>query len=1051
MTPKQPQKGFALLITITLLAFLVLLLVSLASLTRVETQVADNNQKLSGARANAVLALNLALGQLQQYAGPDQRATARANLTSGVANPYYTGVWNTTATAPTATNPLVWLVSGNETTPTAKSPATDISANADAILLVDKAVNSTAALQVRVLKQAIASSAVPGLSGAQTIGHYAYWVGDEGVKARANLVSPWPLTASSGAQRNTEAGYNFATAQRTGIEQIAREAAPPPAAGTAIGTSAYVPNDVNLKTVLNTEQLPLSVPSSVSSADSSAVRDAYRYRLHDLTTQSVSVLADPRSGGLKKDLSRWLETTGASYAGAPTDNASLFGSATTGSYYLNPPTWGLLRSFANTKSDGGTIGPQIPSATAQGISPVLAWIEVGFAPGLDPTHTHPRMGYSPRVLLWNPYNVPLNTGDLEVGWSGPTSPNPTIQLTARGTGTGTAFYVCQNNLFGPNAGAGSVNFLRFRIASTTLAAGASTLFTLNSSGAYDAGGNNLLVAADNPHFVYYDNPAASVAFATDPTLGPDEKISVTYTRPVSGGDGVISAYLRAWSPGQAAITAPSANTYLFTSRAGVGVSAPGALVITEPDLVAWFRAFTYTRLPAANISLPTRWIANANIRASFLDRSGVDAGSALYTATLTPGSTPSVDTTTVVNRNFVNGGSSADALVLFQVPRADTPLFSVADLRHANLAPLATAPAYPVATSAQDFRIARTATQDISMPAYPLYDYTYLINQALWDRHFFSTVPTGLPAGYSTDSAYASLPNSRHHYYLRNGAYPANTALINPSTASANLVLQGGFNVNSTSVQAWRAQLAALNAAAFDPVTGVENTTTTLNRAFSRVLRPPAASTNAWRGFRELTEAQLNALAEAIVTEVRSRGPFLSVGEFINRDLTNDDKGLKGPLQAAIDTVDLAATNRINTATPLTQDLVGTMSSPPSGYDLAAMRGMTAAAASPVASRNTGGPGTLTQSDILAALGATLTARSDTFVVRAYGDVMNPATGATAPDARAWCEAVVQRLPDYVNSTADAAEVYPPTDPVNLTHGRRFQVISFRWLSADDI
>jgi hypothetical protein len=1051
MNSKQPSKGFALLITITLLAFLVLLLVSLASLTRVETQVADNNQKLSGARANAVLALNLALGQLQKFAGPDQRVTARADLTAGVANPSYTGVWDATAATPSATAPAVWLVSGNESSPVANTPATDISGNADSILLVDKSVNGTPTLQVRVLKQAISSSVVPGLSGPQPIGHYAYWVGDEGVKARANLVSPWPLAASTPAQRNVESGYNFATAQRTGIEQLAREANPPAAAGTAIGVNAYVPNDVSLKTVLSPEQLSLAIPAAVSSAESTAVRDAYRYRFHDLTTRSVSVLADPRSGGLKKDLSRWLETGGASHAGAPADNAHIFGSATTGTYYLDPPTWGLLRSFANTKSDGDVIGPQIPSATSQGISPVLACIEVGFAPGLDPTHTRPRMAYFPRVLLWNPYNVPLNTGDLEIGWSGPTSPNPTIQLTARGTGTGTAFYVCQNNLFGPNAGAGSVNFLRFRIAPTTLAAGASTLFTLNAGGAYDSGGNNLLVAADNPHSVYYENPAASVAFSTDPTLGPDEKISITYTQPASGGDGVISAYLRAWSPGQAAITAPSANTYQFTSRAGVGASAPGALVITEPDLTPWFRAFSYARLPAANTSLPTRWITNGNIRAALVDRSGVDAGNPLYTATLAPGSTPSVDASTVVNHAYVNGGSAGDALVLFQVPRADTPLFSIADLRHANLAPLATAPAYPVATSAQDFRIARTAAQSLSTPSYPLYDYAYLLNQALWDRHFFSTVPAGLPAGYATDPAYASLPNGRHHYYLRNGAYPARTALLDPSAAAANLVLQGGFNVNSTSVQAWRAQLAALNAATFDPVTGAENTATVLNRAFSRFIRPPAASTNVWRGFRELTESQLNALAEAIVTEVRSRGPFLSVGQFVNRDLTNDDKGLKGPLQAAIDTVDLAATHRINTATPLTQDLVGTMSSPPSGYDLAAMRGMTAAAAAPVASRNTGAPGTLTQADILAALGATLTARSDTFVVRAYGDVMNPATGATTPDARAWCEAVVQRLPDYVNSTADSPEVYPPTNSDNLTHGRRFRLVSFRWLSADDI
>ena len=74
------RDGFALLITVTLLAFLVLLLVSLASLTRIETQVASNSQALARARQNALLALNIALGQLQRHTGPDQRVTATAEF-----------------------------------------------------------------------------------------------------------------------------------------------------------------------------------------------------------------------------------------------------------------------------------------------------------------------------------------------------------------------------------------------------------------------------------------------------------------------------------------------------------------------------------------------------------------------------------------------------------------------------------------------------------------------------------------------------------------------------------------------------------------------------------------------------------------------------------------------------------------------------------------------------------------------------------------------------------------------------------------------------------
>ncbi len=74
------RSGFALLITVTPVAFLVLVLVALATFTRVETQVASNSQQLTQARQNAVMGLNIALGQLQKYAGPDQRVTAPASL-----------------------------------------------------------------------------------------------------------------------------------------------------------------------------------------------------------------------------------------------------------------------------------------------------------------------------------------------------------------------------------------------------------------------------------------------------------------------------------------------------------------------------------------------------------------------------------------------------------------------------------------------------------------------------------------------------------------------------------------------------------------------------------------------------------------------------------------------------------------------------------------------------------------------------------------------------------------------------------------------------------
>jgi len=102
----------------------------------------------------------------------------------------------------------------------------------------------------------------------------------------------------------------------------------------------------------------------------------------------------------------------------------------------------------------------------------------------------------------------------------------------------------------------------------------------------------------------------------------------------------------------------------------------------------------------------------------------------------------------------------------------------------------------------------------------------------------------------------------------------------------------------------------------------------------------------------------------------------------------------------------------------------------------------------PWASRAAFAPGFLTQADMLNSLGPVLTARSDTFRIRVYGDVQNPTT--TNIEGKAWCEAIVQRVPDYIESTVDAWTT-PATGTPSATFGRRFKIVSFRWLSANDI
>jgi hypothetical protein len=99
-------------------------------------------------------------------------------------------------------------------------------------------------------------------------------------------------------------------------------------------------------------------------------------------------------------------------------------------------------------------------------------------------------------------------------------------------------------------------------------------------------------------------------------------------------------------------------------------------------------------------------------------------------------------------------------------------------------------------------------------------------------------------------------------------------------------------------------------------------------------------------------------------------------------------------------------------------------------------------------------PGYLMQQDIVQAASAAMTVRSDTFVIRTYGEAVNPATGET--QGRAWAEAVLQRLPEFVDKSI-AAETDLASAPgsaaktTNENFGRRFQIVSFRWLSSDEL
>jgi hypothetical protein len=372
------------------------------------------------------------------------------------------------------------------------------------------------------------------------------------------------------------------------------------------------------------------------------------------------------------------------------------------------------------------------------------------------------------------------------------------------------------------------------------------------------------------------------------------------------------------------------------------------------------------------------------------------------------------------------------------------------------------------------------------------HDDSYCLNHVLFDDWFFSSIaPEAVnfgKAGSSTVSAVYKNLLQDPSKPLMNRAYkplPQDVAAAAQSTAALNnlassnvgttgwktiasrLEVEGMFNVNSTSVTAWRALLghARDQKIPYMDASGIPQLSAKTDYAFSRFSVAGEGDNSSGRGgefagYRVFTESQLDYLAEQIVDQVRKRGPFLSLAEFVNRQLSSDkDLALSGAVQTALNQLAKSGMNpfsQLENNTPVSDASGISYSSVATGTPPGGASGYKFAEAA-VGHNIYGLPGWTRQADVLRGIAPILSARDDTFTIRGYGDARD-ASGREIK-ASAVCEATIRRTRSFVDPADDAASstlsgtsgAVPAKRPVNERFGRRFEIVSFRWVAQDEI
>ncbi|WP_338285840.1 hypothetical protein [Luteolibacter sp. LG18] len=1129
----RKKRGFTLVVTLSFMILLTILVMGLLQVSAISLRTTTRQMPMLQAKANARMALLIAIGELQKELGPDQRISAgggqqlEASNSSGRNN--WVGVYDSwPATADQRPTPTFrkWLISGEAgVTSTVDAPKTG-AALASSTVSLAKATSSSGPVEAGVLK-------VPD-------GGYSWWVSDNNMKAKlGNTVVP-PTNAT---------------------EAVARlQAAPRAAHEFLLGTSIPITDpSLNRLISLSTVDILAKPPESI---------------FHDATTIANGLVTNVRAGGFRKDLSFLLEKPYSEAIKDPLYKAGSTNGMHFGELWADHNIWGELKTAglpahadgsnlaANTSylSGPGTLAAAFndPFRKYHQLTRIQHTIVYSLIsrpkPGSTTNEYDLLLVVDPIFTIWNPFNVPVYLPASAYSsfqtWAVPYRLTLQIQKSTGASTTwsatvpqisGTSFNKArvgqaQNLVLRP----GEVQVLSQSYQNKLIPGGSIeaklgwnfgsgfefslTVPKKDSSGVVtDPNSLMLPVIKGDDRLTFSLTPAPK---------GQSHGLGITHARQYIGDEGPYAAgnFSIDWTTVETgtrngelpadgfphvfrqiprdpsyskgvAEMAVAAGTDGTTKKWPLFVFTMGFRTEEDsyyPDIASLQpsqapprysgksilhvnpKSFTYdlgdlspewTRETAIQVGL--RKLTSLN---NVIDTAG--AGLGYFGASYTAGTGSSYVITQSVPKapifslgtlqNSLADGLPDNATIAANDSNLSRVWYLRPSISHAianSFAPSVMAPGSTAVTKGSG-----KYTRDLA-------DHSFLANRALWDDYFFSSIsPKSSTAHKNPTTAYGEqksrlsqflglgsttsvpLPNPRFKPWssdpqstldeIFQGATPKPEAA---ERTAAHLVVDGAFNVNSTSVNAWKSMLTALKGSMV-PVS--EPTASSSNPTLTAAPGTPVTGAliagggaigdsdiiscsdpQQWLGFRTVTDTQIDELAKAIVKQVRLRGPFTSLADFINRRPgSNKELALSGALQSALDDNDVS----INAPYRSGSRTLDVSEARAQGFEFPEAE---------AGAKSAGAPGYVKQGDLLTPLAPLITVRSDTFTIRTYGEARDKNNEIVA---KAYCEAVVQRFPDYVDP-ANGPQIVSPVSLINKTFGRKFQIISFRYLNQGEI